>query len=376
MSGPPVPKIALVVAGIVVLAVLAGAAVVWFLGLVTWQRHIGYFGPAFSPDGKAIYAIVRETQGATWGFGWEHFTPPAYAYPVSDHLSLVRLDVASGTSEVLETWSSTPVLRRVIREYRSRIFNSMYATVRPQPDGAVKYSVEMSIPKIPASDTHLLTGVWAAGAARQRGEWTRGGYRAGTSEPVVAGLTEVFAVQGVEAFPCGVVLLDHGTMATRPLTWSADCRRRYPAGPPRDKMVELSQKPQLDRVADLSRTRDAQVAKYRAQGLSEGDAQIKAIRDLEDMGKIPRGKRLVAERTDAPPGELPLFEIEDGEMASGIFRDIERAIASPGAEIDKGGRYLIHRDYTTSARLNAWLDGGGREFVVRYRGGTYRLEIR
>ena len=63
-------------------------------------------------------------------------------------------------------------------------------------------------------------------------------------------------------------------------------------------------------------------------------------------------------------------------MASGVFPDIEKAIASPGTEIDKSGRYIVHRDYTTSARLNAWLDGGAREFVVRFRGATYRIEVR
>ncbi len=80
------------VAGAIVVALAAGGAI-WVFGLVTWEHHTGYFGPAFSPDGRAVYAIVRETTGFTWGFGWEFFTPPAYAYAVSDRIALVRIDV-------------------------------------------------------------------------------------------------------------------------------------------------------------------------------------------------------------------------------------------------------------------------------------------
>jgi hypothetical protein len=63
-------------------------------------------------------------------------------------------------------------------------------------------------------------------------------------------------------------------------------------------------------------------------------------------------------------------------MRSGVFPDIERAIADPGAEIDRSGRYLVHRDFTNSERLNTLLDGGGGAFAVRFRGATYRIDIR
>lgn len=372
-------RIALITGAALVLLVLAAAAAgVWLIGLVTWERHTGYFAPAFSPDAQSVFAIVRETEGVTWGFGWEHFTPPAYAYALTDHVSLVKLDVASGRVETLERWTSTPIARRVVREYRSRVFNWMSARVRPQADGTVQYAVHFSIPKVPSSEMHLLSGVWAPPPApRQSAEWRAGSHVPGTSEPILAGAIELFAVQGREAFPCGIVLLDHGTMTTRALTWTEACQGRYPGGPPQNALLELSQKAQLDRVAEMTRVRDARVAKYRAEGLSEGDAMLRASRDLEDLGHLPRSPRVVAHRLDGPPpSDLPVFDVEEPEMASGIFPDIERAIAKPGAEINRSGRYLIHRDYTTSARLNTHLDGGGREFVVRFRGGTYRIEIR
>lgn len=361
------------------LVLLAGALGVWALGLVTWERHTGYFAPAFSPDARSVFAIVRETEGVTWGFGWEHFTPPAYAYAISDHVSLVKLDVASGRIETLERWTSTPIARRVVREYRSRVFNWMSASVRPKPDGAVHYAVHFSIPKAPSSDVYLLGGVWAPPPApRQPADWRAGGHTAGTSEPILAGAVELFVVQGREAYPCGIVLLDHGPMSTRALTWTDVCQRRYPGGPPRAALLEVSQKGQIERVAEMTRVRDARVAQYRAEGLSEGDAILRAYRDLEDLGHLRRSPRVVAHRLDgSPPADLPVFDVAEAEMASGIFSDLDKAVAKPGTEIDTStGRYLIHDHYTTSARLNAHLDGGGREFVLRYRGETYRIEIR
>jgi hypothetical protein len=72
-----------------------------------------------------------------------------------------------------------------------------------------------------------------------------------------------------------------------------------------------------------------------------------------------------------------LFSIAKEEMASGTFLDIEKAVATPGEEIDHDtDGYLIHRDYTTSARLNAYLKTGKTQFYVRYLGATYEMTIK
>lgn len=64
-------------------------------------------------------------------------------------------------------------------------------------------------------------------------------------------------------------------------------------------------------------------------------------------------------------------------MASGIFHDIELAIASPGEEIDHDiDGYYIHRDYTTYARLNAFPGTGKTRFYVRYLDQTSELMIK
>ena len=63
-------------------------------------------------------------------------------------------------------------------------------------------------------------------------------------------------------------------------------------------------------------------------------------------------------------------------MESGIFPDIEKAIARPGEEIDKTVDYVTHRDYSTSARLNKFLQNGNTRFYVEHLGETYELTIK
>lgn len=369
----------------VVVALLAAAALgaAWWLKLLTWEHHTGYFGPAFSPDGRHVYAVMRETSGVTWGFGWEHFTPPAHAYLHTDRVSLVRIAVKDGSVETLENWPASPLPGRLLSEYRGRIFNTMQASVRPDAAGQVRYEVVIAIPVVPSSEIHRLSGTWSASSQTQRrGDWQRGGHgSAGLSEPVVAGEIEVFALNGPESFPCAVVLLDHARMTARTLAGSATCHGRHPEGPPVSALLEVSRKKDIERVARLEHTRKEWIAKYMREGASEGEAMLKSIRALEDTGQLPKSPRLVAHRvTQAEAGAstaLPLFEIADAEMASGIFPDIEKAIADPGAEIDRSmGKYIVHDHYDNSRRLNAHLASGAREFLVRYRGETWRLEIR
>jgi hypothetical protein len=369
--------------GCVVAAALAALGAAWWLRLLTLESHTGYFNPAFSHDGRFVHVIVRETTGLTWGFGWEHFTPPAHAYPLSDRISLVRFESESGKAETLESWSSTPVLHRVISEYRGRVFNTMHASVRPGPGATVRYEIEIAIPVVPSSDVHRLSGSWAPDeGARRRGEWRRGDYAgAGTSEPVVSGETEVFALSGPESYPCAVVLLDHRVMTTRVLVKSAACAGRYPDGPPITALLEVSRKKDIERVAEVARVRDKLVASYRSEGASEIEALLRSTRALEDSGYLPKSPRIVAHRLGehdiAALSDLPLFAIAEAEMASGIFSDIEKALSAPGGEIDKSmGAYVVHNDYASSRKLNAHLASGARQFLVRFRGETYRVEIR
>jgi hypothetical protein len=368
---------------LLMLAAVAAVAVgiaLW-LRLFTLEHHTGYFGPAFSPDGRSVYAVVRDTTGLTWGAGWEHFTPPAHALPLTDRIRLIRIDAASGTAQTLESWDATPVAQRVIREYRGRVFNIMTASVRANGN-TVAYSVGMAIPVVPASEVHQLSGTWSGETtARQRGEWRREGYaHGGLSEPVLAGQTEVFALRGPESYPSAVVLLDHTTMRSRVIAKSAAYDDLHPAGPQTQELLAISRKQDIERIAAMQRKRDELVAGYRARGMNEIEALLKSGRDLEDLGYLPKSTHMVARRLDrhdasASP-QLPMFDIADAEMASGIFPDLEKALAEPGTEIDKTmGKYIAHRDYANSEKLNAYLAGGGLAYLVRYRGTLYRIDI-
>jgi hypothetical protein len=365
----------------VTFAALALAALVaaWWFKLVTWEQHVGYYGPAFSPEGRHVYAIVREAAGFTWGFGWEHFTPPAHAYLHTDRVRLVRIDAATGNMETLETWVASPLVGRFVNEYRGRIFNIMRAAVRVDPT-AVRYEIEIAIPVVPASEVHRVSGTWSPQPdASKRGEWQRGGHGAsGLSEPVVAGHVEVFALNGPESFPCAVVLLDHASRKSRVLSGSKTCHGLHPDGPPVGTLFEASRKKDLDRLTEMERIRNETVSQSMSQGASKIQALLESNRVLEDKGYLPRSPRLVAHKTPATDtvGQ-PVFSIADAEMASGIFADIEKAIGAPGTEIDKAmGKYIVHDHYTNSAALNAHLAAGARAFFVRYRGEIYRLELR
>src|SRR5439155_20931364 len=136
-----------------------------------------------------------------------------------------------------------------------------------------------------------------------------------------------------------------------------------------------SRKPQLDREAAFKAKYDERVAAHRAAGLAEGDAALRSYNDLEDLGFLPKKPRLVAREVRTTADEsVPLFDIADAEMASGIFNDLSEAIATPGKEVRKSPYdYIVHRDYDNSRKLNAYIGGGGRAFFLRFRGRLYRL---
>ena len=359
-----------------IVVAVAGAAV-WSLKLATWESHEGYFGPAFSSDGRYVYTIARQTTGITWGPGWEFFTPPAHAWLIADRVRLERIEVRTRALEVLEEWSGTPIAHRTIEEYRGRVFAVMNARIAVEPPDIVTYSVELSVPRVPSSDIYTLTGVWSSTpGARRRGAWRPGDGRSGASGPVIVKEVELFTPSGPEMYPGAIVLLDHRTATVNAVASTRAYRRQYPSGVPVEELLAVSRKPQFDREAAFKAKYEERVAAHRAAGRSEGDAMLRAYDDLEDLGFLPRKPRLVAREVPAADQSAPLFDIAEAEMASGIFNDLEQAIGAPGRAVRKSPyEYIVHRDYDNSRRLNAYLGGGGRAFFVRFRGRLYRLDI-
>jgi hypothetical protein len=99
------------------------------------------------------------------------------------------------------------------------------------------------------------------------------------------------------------------------------------------------------------------------------------------MTNLPKNKRY----DYLYPRGVPLRQIQESsqrkkmERRDGIgnFLDIEKAVASPGEEIDHDtDGYYIHRDYNTTVRLNDYLKTGKTQFYVRYLGETHELTIK
>ena len=159
--------------------------------------------------------------------------------------------------------------------------------------------------------------------------------------------------------------------------------RLYPDGVPLPKIVESSRRSGIERIQTVRRTYEELMQKYKAMGMGEVQAALRTGKDMQRLGYYPKTPTIVARRLgpeEAEKSELDkeaLFSIAKEEMESGIFQDIERAIANPGEETDKSSDvYFTHRDYSTSARLNAFLKTGKTRFYVRHLGNTYELTIK
>jgi len=367
---------------IVVVVALVALAVVVLLGLVTLQRHVGYFAPAFSADGKSVVVVERRTRGIAWGLGWEFFTPPAYAHVLSDELRLLRVSLDGRNIEILERWSDTPAAGRTLQQYRGRLFSHLGASVRPRADDTIEYGFEFALPRVPTSEAHQMHGVWSLDSARRRrGEWDRSPRSVvALSEPTIHGEREVFALRGPEAFPAAIAVLDHATRKIDIVIAASVYESLFPNGPALDELMQSSHKAEHDRVLEMTRIRGEREALYRSQGAMPGEATLKAWRDLSDLGYLPKPPRWVARRLTT--GELaaqstaPRIDIDEMEFKVGLMQDIAKAIAQPGAEIDKdGGRYITHRDYPNAGQLNDTLGKGATEVVIGFRGDAYLLRL-
>ena len=364
--------------------VLAIVAVLAYLG---YERLEGYYAPAFSPDGTSVYFVARQAEGFTWGLGFEHFTPPAHTYVLSDLLSLRRLDLVSGAVEVLKRWPQAPTVRRHLRAYRGRIFQILIARLAFAENGELEYTIGLGITRIPTSERYYLSRVWNEGRAVEQDTWQVGDKVAyGYAEDRVRGSRELITIRGTDFFPVAILLRDHTGGGDRILLKAPEFDALYAEGIPEPIIEADSQYQGITRTRNLRRTRDELVARFRAEGLSEGEALLGTSKELERLGLYPKRPTLTATRLDgAPPDDgVPLFEIAVPEMQSGIFPDIEAAIADPGTEVDKAWPgYVIHEAYTNSARLNAHLnaqpnaqgEAGNERFRVRYKGDLYELVI-
>jgi len=358
------------IAALVLVPVLALVAAV-AAGIVTFERHHGFFGPAWSPDGRTVYCIERSTAGFTWGPGWEFFTPPASAWVWSDALDLSAIDVADGRKRVLERIRGGPVQGRVTRNYRSRIFGIVHAHIDATGD-SVRFVVTMNLPRVPASDPWHLRGTWPRGPGpvpAWRNEWAHGG---GTSAPVLVDDRELLVADGPAAYPAAILAVgpDRGYSV---VAQTAGFVRRTPGELSR-WIAEHSRRDAITRQRELDRVRGELERGFRDRGASETEAALAAHDRLQELGHLPRDPVLVARSVEDSSGE-PVFEIPAAYFAAGLFRDIAAAVAAPGESVETGtGDYLKYSGDDVGPRLREHR-GKHSTFVVRVDGGLYRLEV-
>ena len=365
---------------------MLGVLLVIVVGATQIQRHEGYFSPVFSPDGRHVYFLTRETRGVVTGLGWETLTPPAHVFVWSDQMSLRRVDTAGGEVEVLTSLGSTPLVGRRLRTYRGRAFVAPATLLRWTDDG-LEVRVRLGVPVQPTAELHFLAGRWNPDDRALDAPVTWSGDHAslmGGDESPLSEAVEVLALPGLEAFPCAVVRLEAETRSVDILVENGDCPEVYPAGVRYEDVSGRSRRADIERVATLESTQARLTRAARASGVPEHEIPIRVIDQMRDLGDYPHPPRLVAQRLDPPEverrqsrGDLsPLFVIEEMQFTVGLFQDLERALDTPGTPVDKSsGRYVIHDDYTTSESLNTFFAGDGRLFFVQRGGDVFRVEL-
>lgn len=353
----------------VLLSLLLLAGLGWLglrtIGVVTLENHEGYFGPALSQDGRSVWFFQRNASGLAAGMGWEFFSPPARVFLRRDELTLRRYDRESGEVETLLHWPSTPLVGKKLHHYRGRILAIPTARIRLPQEGPPEYAARMTHIRQPLSQGYTISGTWD-GPDSARPEWKEGGTgTAGLSEPVVVGELEVMVMRGEEGFNAAIVLLDHDRRQAEVLVRNGDYEDIYPEGAQFEALLEFSRKKNIDRLNEMRRTRQELVAGFMAQGMNEGAALLAAGKEMARLGWWPTPAAVTAREVAAFSEHLRVFTIDPMELRVGLFQDLKEAMDNPGEPVERRGRYVRHRDYSTSEELNAFLETKPEEFGVQ-----------
>ena len=352
------------------------------------ERLEGYFAPVYSTDGRYVYFVERRTSGTVEELeAADLFSPrKVEALVAKDEFSLKRLSAEGGEVEELLRFPPSPIQGRRYQTVGSA-FQVPDARLQFTEGGQLRFDLCLTVHHSPRAEEYWLSGVWSrdGSATEPPNAWEQSHCEvSGYDEWPLFGDWELLEVRGGrEFFPVAVVSYNHVTNAVKVLIKNRDYDRLYPGGVPLKQIEEASRRQGIERAQTVRRVHEELLRKYLAEGLGEAQALLRVGEEMERLGYYPKRTKIVARRLsreDAAKAELDrqaFFAIGEDEMRTGIFPDIEHAIASPGVEVDKGQtEYLTHRDYSTSARLNSLLASGRARFYVRYSGETYELSIK
>ena len=368
-----------------VLLICAVVAVGWACMRGGMESYEGYFAPVYSPDGQYVYFVERQTRGdarVTEMGGL--FSDAKYdVFVAKDTFTLNRLNLATGRVEELVRLAPSPLEGRRY-EARGQPFESAEARLRFTKEKQLEFGVCLTAYQMPVAKNYWSSGVWVEPqrAAMDLRSWQDSYCQTGGfDESTISGDWEVMQVNGGRHwFPVAIVAFNHITRNVKVLVKSNDYDRAYPTGVAVTELEKNSRRALIEHHQKVNRTYEALMQQYKAQGMSDIEAELQTGKEMERLGYYPKSTKIVARRLSSAEAakidKAALFTIVKPEMASGIFPDIEKAIASPGEEIDQDGEYHIHRDYSNSARLNAFLSSGKTQFYVRYLDQTYELTIK
>lgn len=344
------------------------------------EAYTGYFAPVFSPDGQSVYYVVRDTRGRINGPGMEFFTPPADVRVDADLFSIHRINLTTGRDQTVALLPDSPLVRREIETYRSRIFTCPMIHLRFSSGGELEYDIAVSVPTRPTSTVWRVWRRWNESTGEFEGSdvWVPAQVQfSGRMEDKLYENRELVTVDGPECFSAAIVMLDHDDKSYEIVLASADLEEEYPDGLNEEIVFAASEREAIVRLLDMRKAYEEAIDRFRAEGLSEGEAMLRANKEMQKLGYYPETPTMMARpATETSRSDMPLFEITDTEFQVGIFPDIDAAIQTPGIKVDKAmGDYVRHRDFDTSEKINEYLDTGATTFLVRARGRVWEISI-
>jgi hypothetical protein len=362
--------------GLALLLVLAA----WGVGGVGVPHAAGYFSPLFAADGQSVFAITRDVRATVVGFGREFFSGPATVRLLRDRFRLVNLQVSDGRVTVVEDFPPSPFEGTRIQAYHNAIFGEVVARLRWADADHLDYDIAVTRHEVPVSRTYAIRKRWDVKTRAffdTIAQWkeTPALIGGGAEPQQLHGDLEVVAVPGTEMMPCAIAVLGPGEAPPRILIETIVCERKYESGLSAAVLAPFSQRADIERAEKIKTTYAELVRQGRAAGRTEVEAMLLANQEMSRLGYYPKTTKLVANVVACTAAE-PLFHISAEELKSGLFPDIEKAIATPLTEVDKSmGSYVTHRDYSTSRQLNAYLDAGHSAFFVETGGVCWHLKI-
>jgi hypothetical protein len=350
----------------------------WFayrLGIIPRIDHIQTFhAPVFGFDGREIYYLTRNAWGISWGPGIEFFTPPAAVLVLSDEFNLQRTSSQTGETKTLHRWPANHPLKPKT-QYRNYLFGVPECELKWE-GRRLHYKIGLDL--LPNDPPHLTVNEWTRGSWNAdttdvvEAETWKSGYHSidRWTEQILSGPFEI-----VDYRSQALILFDSGTEERTLLRVSSSAGEQLREDSATADLKDYMHRAQLERSRTIRESYSATVASLQAQGLPEGAAMLRANDEMEKKGYYPKTPKLVAKKIEGIEPDVKVFSITNDEFRFGLFQDIEKAIADPGAEIHFSGKYITHRDFATSGELNEHLATGSKTFIVKTDKGMFFLSI-